>query len=237
VNGVEAPLLLDTGTSQVFLSAPLARDADLYLPPSETVDAFTPGFAVPLRAGAFDTLSLGGASFGAGVALVGVREAGATKAYGGILGMSVLSHFRVTFDFRAREVRLEPHGQEGYSDPLLAPVELNGRPYMLMVDSGASRVFLEPWAARELGLLSEAREEDHARKATDPDDAHFTWVKVASVKLAGRTFEKVEAAVVNTFEGMASDDGHRPAGLLGLAGFGELRWTVDFAQREIRVHD
>lgn len=235
VNGVEAPLLLDTGTSQVFLSAPVARDADLYLPPSEAVDAFTPGYAVPLRAGVFDSLALGGASFGAGVALVGVREAGADREYRGIVGMSVLSHFRVTFDFREREVRLEPHGEPGYVNPLMAPVAIDGRPYLLMVDSGASRLFLEPWAARELGLIPDERAEEHSRKALDPDDARFTWVKVKSVEVQGRKFEDVSAAVVNTFEGVVSEGGHRPAGLLGLAAFGKLRWTVDFARREVRI--
>ena len=106
---------------------------------------------------------------------------------------------------------------------------------MLMVDSGATAVFLEPWAALELDLISTERAKRHetrARAAADALHSRFTLDRVA---VAGRAFRDVDAAAVNTFGTLASGQGFRPGGLLGLKGFGDLVWTLDYGTRTLRL--
>jgi predicted aspartyl protease len=236
LNGVEMPLALDTGTSAVMVTAEAARDAGLYLSPRPAEPVIGAGHAAAHRVGAFSEIELGPNRFGPGVCTVAVNDRPGrwmelrTKRYA-IVGCSVLSHFRVTFDFARREVRLAPAGRPAAGASLGARVEVNGRPCFLLVDSGATKLFLEPWAALEAGLLTPERAKRHEARAGRMDDALFTELTLESVRVAGRTFRDVDAAAVSTF-------GHErrgPAGLLGLAGFGRLVWTVDYGTRTLRL--
>jgi Aspartyl protease len=239
INGVEMPLVLDTGTSAVVLPAEAARDAGLYLPPGEPAAVVGPGHTGTNRLGAFATIEIGGNRLGAGVALVPLDDRPGrwmdlgTERYA-IVGCTVLSHFRVTFDFRKGEVRLAPTGLPGSASPLFTEVLVNGKPLLLLVDSGATTVFLEPWAARDLDLISEERAKRHEKRATSLSGALFTHFTLDRVEVAGQAFRDVEAAAVDTF-GPWPSKGFRPGGLLGLKGLGDLVWTLDYGTRTLRI--
>jgi hypothetical protein len=236
VNGVEIPLVLDTGSSIPMLSGPAARAARLYVPPADPVRMMSPGFDARYRLGVFDTLSLGELEFGQGVASVPLREASSSRGAYGIVGCSVLGHFRVTFDFKARRVHLEPHRRPSTHRPLFTDVRIGGRSFLMLIDSGATRVFLEPWAARELGLISEADASRHAQKSESfRGGRRRATLRLETLEVGGRTFRDVRAGVVHTFGEERSDRGVRPGGLLGLAGLGEHSWTLDFAAKTLTV--
>jgi len=240
VNGVEMPVVLDTGSTHVTLTAEAAREARLHLsaqPPSEVAGA---GHTGAHRHGAFRTLELGGIRLGPGEATVAINDRPGrwmdlgTRNYA-IVGCSVLSHFRVTFDFEKDEVRLAPTGGTPYTEPLLTRVEINDRPYALLIDSGATTVFLEPWAALELGLITPERARRHEEKPGRQSDALFTRFTLDRVGVAGREFTDVRAAAVNTFGDVPLAHGPRPAGLLGLKGLGKLVWTLDYGNQTVHV--
>ncbi|HEX5136981.1 MAG TPA: pepsin/retropepsin-like aspartic protease family protein [Planctomycetota bacterium] len=240
INGVDITLVLDTGTSAVVIPAEAARAAAIYLPPGDPTDKVGPGHTSPCRLGAFSTVELGPNRIVSGVALVPVddrpgrwMELG-TDRYA-IVGCTVLSHFRVTFDFKKREVRLAPTGLPAYATPLLTHVRVNGRLLLLMVDSGATTVFLEPWAARDLDLISRDQMTRHDRRARSLSDAVFTRITLDRVEVGGHAFEDVDAAAVDTFGPLASSPPFRPGGLLGLTGFGDLVWTLDYGSQTLYV--
>ncbi len=237
-NGVRMPLVVDTGTSHLWLSGPAARDARLRLSGGGARTVVSPGYAEQARLGVIDRLDLGALRFGRGAALVSLREQPSFWYHHlpgpgyGILGTSVLGHFRVTFDFARREIRLRAHGLATGGRALLAPVTIGGRERWFLVDSGAAHLFLEPWLARDLGLISTRRAARHGTKADRAEDKVVTIVRVPEVTIAGRRFEDVRAGVVHTFDGE-----QEIGGLLGFAGFGRLVWTVDFGTRELLVED
>jgi len=239
INGVDMPLVLDTGTSVVVLPAETAREVGLYVPPGAPEPVAGPGHTGADRLAAYSTIELGPNRLGAGVALVPVddrpgRWMGLGTDRYAIVGCSVLSHFRVTFDFRKAEVRLEPTGRAGYSRPLFTEVQVNGKSLMLLVDSGATRIFLEPWAAVDLDLITPGRAKRHEERGRTLSDALFTGVTLDRVEVAGRTYTDLGAAVVDTFGGRMRD-GVRPGGLLGLRGLGDLVWTLDYGTRTLRL--
>jgi len=241
VNGREIPLLVDTGTTGLLLSGEAAVEAGAYLPPGETIEAISPGHVPLLRIGTVDAVELGAHRFGLGRVAIPVRTAdyrrwsGLDRDVFGIVGCSVLSHFRVIFDFKRNELRLEPHGQPSRERSLLAPVRVNGQSLWLMVDTGARGVFLEPWAARKLGLVDAARAKELEHKADTPTYAPIEWTELDSLIVDSELFVKVSAGVVNTFDDTPTSDGLRPAGLLGIVTLGRHVWTIDFAERRLSV--
>ena len=228
VNGVEMPLILDTGASICSLSGGAARAAGLYLPAGRESRTISPGYDARFRVGAFSSLRLGPQEFGHGVVLVPLRDRVGGRY--GIVGCSILGQYRVTFDFKRREARLVPTGRTG--KPLFVRVHINGRPCTMLVDSGATRTFLEPRVGLELGLITERDMERHRSKTDTFRSGKVTQVRLKTVKVAGKTFEDVSAGVVLTF-----GDRHKADGLLGLVGFGKLSWTLDFSARTIRLND
>ncbi len=222
-------LILDTGASLVSLSGPAAERTGLYLPPRPEARALSPGFDARYRLGVFDRLRLGPALFLRGIASVPLRESvGGTYA---IVGCSVLARYRITFDFKRRRVRFEPAQRHG--EIFSAAVGIGGRKYRLLVDSGATRVFLEPWAALELGLIDETEAARHDKKTESFRSGRITRIRLEDVTVAGRRFRDVPGGVVHTF----GKGPGRPAGLLGFWAFGELAWTLDFLAKTIRVKE
>ena len=240
VNGVEVPLVLDTGASLVMLSGRGARAARLYLPPGDPIEAISPGYNPNYRRGVVDAVEFDGLRFGPGAVGVPSKEASgrapggiSSKIYG-IAGCPVLGHFVVTFDFKAHEVRLVPHRGRA-SAPLFVEATVNNGTYWFLVDSGASRIYLEPWAALELGLISEQKARRYRSKSSAFGKGKVTRVEIESMEVAGETFAEVDAGVVRTFGTIRHSAGWRPAGLLGLAGLGEGVWVVDFAAQTLSV--
>jgi hypothetical protein len=237
INGVEMPIVLDTGSDGVFLSGHAACATRLYLPKGRKEQFLSPGFDALYRRGVFESLELGGLEFGRGLASVAERESrsfgpGGTYA---IVGCSVLGHFRITFDFSAREIQLVAHGRRARPGTLVAETRIDGGRYWLLVDSGASRIILEPWAAEELGLVTESEAERLRNKSETFGSVRHLDVRLERLNVAGGTFGDVDAGVVSTWEGVTAEDGIRPAGLLGLAGLGDRVWTIDFGTGSIRV--
>jgi predicted aspartyl protease len=242
INDVEMPFILDTGASHVALSGPAARAAALYVPERDPVQMVSPGYAMSHRICVFESLKLGPTLLAPGTATVSMGETAGrswagldTPAYA-IVGGTVLSHFRITFDFARRQVRLVPHGRPASALALWIPVAINGRRYHMLVDSGATRPILEPWAAVELGLLSEDQARRHQVKAPEESESRYSRFTLDSLTVAGRTFRHVSAAAVRTF-GDQPIDGKKAGGLLGLVGFGRLVWTIDYGTRELEIED
>ena len=120
-----------------------------------------------------------------------------------------------------------------HGEPFFVAVSIGKRKYLLLVDSGATRVFLEPWAALELGLIDTADAARHESKSESFRSGRSTRIRLAEVTVAGQTFRDVPGGVVHTFP---KGEG-RPAGLLGLLAFGELAWTLDFTAKTIRLEE
>ncbi len=233
VAGHPMDLFLDTGTSCLHLSGPAARRAGLHLPAEEPLALHAVGYQARVRAGAVESVEMGPLRFGPAPALLEVSETYLRKApeYA-LVGCSILSHFRATFDYARREVRLVPHGGPGFTDPLFVEARIGGRPFRLMVDTGAKGVFLEPWAALELGLIDAAEARSRETGAGSRAAVRFLPVQIASLTVAGREFRAVRARVVRVHP--AAGDGG-PAGLLGLSEFGPLAWTLDYGARRLTV--
>ncbi len=242
INGQPLPLLLDTGSSAVSLTGPGARHVGLYLPARPEVRIVTPGNESPHRLGAYTSMTIGTFELGAGAAAVPRRES--HTRHGGprignryaIVGSTILSHFRVTFDFAKRRVRLSRHHQTPRPGMLLASVRVGTQTYAMLVDSGAHRLTLEPWAALELGLIDESTRIRFEKREGATGSGRRKSLRLDRVDVAGREFRRVRATVLNTF-GEARQEGRRVAGLLGLAGLGKLVWTLDYATRELEVRD
>ena len=242
INDVEMPFILDTGASHVALSGPAARATNLYVPERQPVQMLSPGYAMAHRLCVFESLKLGPTLLAPGAATVSVGETAGSSWAGldtptyAIIGGTVLSRFRVTFDFRLRQVRLVPHGRPASPLALWVPVDINGRRYHMLLDSGATRPILEPWAAAELGLLSADQARRHRVKAPSESKTTYSRFTLDSVTVAGHTFRDVRGAAVLTF-GDQPIEGRKAGGLLGLVGFGRLVWTIDYGTRELEIED
>jgi len=234
INGVDMPFLLDTGTSHVVVSGAAARKCELYLPPGKTVALVTPGYDARFRVGAPRTLSIGGTTLAGGIAAVPELESqlpqrlGVRSARHATVGAAVLSNYRVTFDFGDREVTLDPHEGEAFASVLWSEVEINGEKCMMLIDTGANGVFIEPSFARRLGLIDADEEERHQEKAASAGRARFTAVKVDSLKIGPHSFGGVRAHVVNLDDGTNSG-----SGMLGIAALGPHRWVVDYGRQRL----
>lgn len=203
-NGVPATLLLDSGSSVIVLSGELAREAALYVPPGDAGPAIAPRGPLLLRRGILDSLEMGGSRFGPLEVFVEVKER--RGEWDAIIGCSLLARYRVTFDLRAGEARLDPHGRPFVPQPLFVDAQVDGRPLSLLLDSGARGLWLEPWAFEEAG-------------------------RRADLVVAGRGFPGVPVRSVRTFTGIDS----RKAGLLGFPSLGALEWTLDFGEQRFSV--
>ncbi len=239
INGVSMPLLLDTGTTHVVVSGAAARDCELYLPPGRTVSLITPGYEARFRLGAPRSITLGGTVLSGGVAVVGEKESGLARRLGlraashATIGAAVLSNFVMVLDFGKREVILEPHGGEPFAGVLWTEVVVNDKRCLMLVDTGANGIFLEPTFARSLGLIDQREVERHMKKAETAGAARFTPVQVKRVTIGGHTFEKVRAHVVNVVDNDGSLETLPRGGLLGIAGLGPHRWTIDYAKKQL----
>jgi len=240
INGVAMPFLIDTGTTHVVLSAAGAQASGLYLPQGLTVQLVAPGYRTRYRVGAPAQLAIGDHVLKGGVTAVPEtrsdvpRRLGVKSASNATIGGSVLSNFRVTLDFKTREVVLEPHGREPFAGVLWTEVKVNGRRCLMLVDTGANGIFLEPGFARSLGLIDEDEVQSHATKADAPAKARLTSVRIDSLTFDRQVFKDLRATVVRVAEDEGDSVGALPrGGLLGLAGLGRHRWIIDYGERRL----
>ena len=242
INGIPMPLLLDTGTSHVVISGPAAAATGLYLPKGKAISLVTPGYDARFRTGAPRTISLGGAKFSGGIAIVPEREnrhmrrLGLSSERHATVGTSLLSNFRVTFDFGSREVILEPSGSPPFAGVLWAKVAIDGEDCLMLVDSGANGIFIEPSFAHNLELIDAREEQRHMTKAPAVGGVPFTLVHLSRLEFQGRVFRGLSAQVVNLVDGAVSG-GLPRAGLLGLAALGPHRWVVDYPNRRLILQE
>lgn len=236
INGIAMPLLLDTGTSHVVMSGPAASATGLYLPKGNTISLVTPGYDARFRIGAPRTILLGDMRFSGGIAIVPEREnshmwhLGLRSEQHATVGTSVLSNFRVTFDFGSREVILEPRGAPPFTGVLWTKVAIDGEDCLMLVDSGANGIFIEPSFASKLGLIDAREAQRHARKAATVGGAPLSLVHLGRLELQGRAFRNLSAQVINLVDGSVSG-GLPRAGLLGFAALGPHRWVVDYPNK------
>jgi len=240
INGAAMPFLIDTGTTHVVLSAAGARQSGLYLPQGLTVQLIAPGYRTRYRVGAPAQLSIGDHVLAGGVTAVPEarsdvpRRLGVKSPSNATVGGSVLSNFRVTLDFKTREVVLEPHGREPFAGVLWTEVKVNGQRCLMLVDTGANGIFLEPGFARSLGLIDEDEEQRHATKADKAGKARLTSVHIDSLTFSRHEFTDLRATVVLVAEEDGETVGALPrGGLLGLSGLGRHRWIVDYGERQL----
>jgi len=239
INGVEMPLLLDTGTTHVVVSGPAARDCELYLPPGHSVALLTPGYEARYHVGAPSSIRLGNTRLEGGIAVVSERESGLARRLGvrarshATIGVSVLSNFRIVLDFGKREVTLDPHGGQPFTGVLWTEAKVNGRRCLLLVDSGANGIFLEPSFAHALGLIDAAEEQRHHEKADSAATARFTQVEIERLAIGEHEFEGIRAHVVNLVDEYRDIEALPRGGLLGLAGLGPHRWTIDYSNAQL----
>lgn len=241
LNGIDARFLVDTGASHVTLSAPLARKAHAYVPLSKPASAVAPGHRTRIYPAAARGLEIGPLRVPVLQAVVREEQVyteslfSSRALYDGVLGAALLSLYRVVFDFKRREIHFVPHDAPGRTDVLFVPVSINGRGYHLLVDSGAAGLYIEPWVAVDLGLL-DADEAKQLRKDADSlKNVRMTRVKVERLEVDRRRFEDIGATVIRTFGTIRTKTGRKPAGLLGIAGFGELVWTVAYDRMALKV--
>ena len=204
VNGVELPLILDSGATLCSLSGAAARTVKLYMPPGKESRAISPGFDAIYRTGVFRSLRLGEQYFGMGVAVVPLSDRVGGRY--GIVGCTLLAQYRTTFDFERREVTLDP-ASGGRASPFFVNVKVNGKNLTMLVDTGATKVFLEPRVAVDLGLISKRDAAAHREKSEAFRSGRVTRVRLETVEVAGRSFEDVSAGVVLTFGDEVEADG------------------------------
>jgi predicted aspartyl protease len=241
LNGVGARFLVDTGASHVTLSAPLAKKARTYVPLSEPASAVAPGHKTRIYPAAAKGLELGPIRVPVFQAVVREEQVytqslfSSRALYDGVLGAALLSLYRVVFDFKEREIRFEPHDGPGRTDVLFVPVLINGREYHLLVDSGAAGLYIEPWVAQELDLLDDDEAQELRKDADSLTKVRLTRVRVNRLEVDERAFLDIGATVIRTFGAIETKTGRKPAGLLGIAGFGELVWTVAYDRMALKV--
>ncbi|MFQ5844674.1 MAG: aspartyl protease family protein [Planctomycetota bacterium] len=242
IDGRDAVVILDTGAGGLLLGAAWAREAETYVPPGDPVPVVTPGGLRRSYRGAVEILELDGFPFGPARVLISAERrfrsgpAGRRLPFDGAVGCAVLAHFRAVFDFERREVRLFPHAKPGGAALLFARCHINDRSFLLLVDSGADEIHLEPSAAQSLGLIGEPE----ARRLHE-EGGLGPKVLLESLRVAGRAFNNLHARVSPTFDGLdreATPDVKGPVGgLLGLAALGPLVWTLDFQRKTLSVRD
>lgn len=242
INGVAMPILLDTGTSHVVISGPAAEATELYLPKGKTISLITPGYDAHFRTGAPRTISLGDMQFSGGIAIVPERENSHMRRLGlrseqhATVGTSLLSNFRVTFDFGRREVILDPSGEPPFAGVLWTKVDIDGERCLMLVDSGANGIFIEPSFARKLRLIDAREAQRHSSKAMTVGGVPFTLVQLGRLKVQGHVFRGLSAQVVNLVDGSVSG-GLPRAGLLGFSALGPQRWVVDYPNRRLILRE
>jgi len=237
INGVQMPCILDTGTTHIVMSGAAARACNLYLPAAPSMELLTPGYSARFRMGAPESVEFAGNRFSGGVALVAergsdiARRLGIKGAVHATIGTAILSNFLVTFDFKARKIELVPSSAEPFAGVMWTEVRINGITKFMLIDSGANGIFLEPAFAFELGLISARQQKRLDTKGATYLQAHFGAVELDTVAFGPLVFTNVFAHVVKM-----TDDESR-GGLLGIAGLGKHRWTLDYARRRLLLSE
>lgn len=235
INGVLLPCIIDTGTTHLVISAAAARRCALYLPETPPITLVTPGYDANFRVGAPESLEIGGMRLAGGIAIVPETRSGMARRLGvrsdihATIGTAVLSNFNVVFDFGRRELVLAPHGKEPFAGVMWTEVRVNGVGRLMLIDSGANGLFLEPEFARELGLIGESEARRLRSKAGRAQASRFGSVRVDELALGPRVFRGIQAHVVETMD--QPDKG----GLLGIAGLGPHRWLVDYENKGLAL--
>jgi predicted aspartyl protease len=225
MNGVERPLVLDTGASFTTLTDSLAREVGVQplRPAGESRDGVGNAFAV--RAGLLRQFTLGNLALGDLPVLVvedqrlALRDPfqSPPRRPGGIVGLDVLSRFRITFDPARHSVLLGARGSLPAAESvhclrsdgaLLAPVRIENRDLWFVFDTGASHSSLTEAGVERLPGGIERAVPTH-RRIVSPGGTGFAVreVKDLTLEVTGTRFTGVALPVIR-----------RPAGLFPLHG-------------------
>lgn len=165
--------IFDTGAGTSLLSAELGKQLDLTVISSK--EGQTAGGKVSVSLAKARSLAVGDAKLtDVDVGIVDLSQIGqaVSAKIDGDLGYNFLKHFRITIDYRRREIRFEDPVRRDYfggsakteipmrlanpAKPLiLVDVHANGRgPFQFAVDTGTSTTAITAELAEQLGLAS-----------------------------------------------------------------------------------
>jgi predicted aspartyl protease len=245
LNGQEYVMMLDTGAAITVVDTPVAEA--LRLAPGESINvlgasgqgAATVTRLASLQIGRVTLKDLPVAVLDLGL----IRLIGGSR-FGGILGFNVLNRFRLTVDYHAQQITLEPSGGKlppgqaitvsfmGATPMLEMEVEDIGKVPMLL-DTGAAMTIVpveaaqqwQPWRSASLGLTVGVGGAGGTTRAA----------RARTVRLAGETL----SSVTLMFSSPAPQGA--PVQILSEAGFGLLgnnilrhfRLTIDYPMHTV----
>ncbi len=158
------PFVLDTGATVTTISSTLAKDlgVDPILKAGVSVDGL--GRSFPVSVGVLKSLALGPVDLGPQPVIVidddrlGLLQSAGAQFPNGLIGLDVISRFRMTIDPDRRSVVFAPRqsvkqsnsvGCLCFQGSLLAPVRIEGKKFWFTLDTGASHSSLT-----EAGLMA-----------------------------------------------------------------------------------
>ena len=145
--GKPVPLLLDTGSTGLFILERVARTRGFEPLAEETVFGGGGEGRHPANRGLFATLSLGGLRFKDALASTTPQELDPTGRYHGVIGLEVFRGYRIVLDLARNRLLLEPPSEGGQGLPYWTVsgqllVEARTSPEstgLFLLDTGATR--------------------------------------------------------------------------------------------------
>lgn len=195
-----------------------------------------------------DSLELDG-RIGRDLAAIGLDSIPEDRRSGGLVGADMLSRFVAEFDMPGGELRLHDPGTRLAGDWQIVPLtigrsrfaalegRLDGRPIVMVLDTGARRTIVNWIAAAQAGVAPESADlrpsepvrgaTNHYTKAVNRD---FRSLTAGPVTLGADAIHIADLAV---FEQLGLGD--RPAMILGIDRLRALRFAIDYPARRLMV--
>ena len=172
-----------------------------------------------------------------------------TVAADGIIGAGVFSRGRMMLDFEHARLVVSPSSGEAARGnradvrivgdaKLLAPIKLEGRPALALLDSGADIAAISPAALTELFPDREfTRIAAAGLGVGEGTAADITLAPGVKLELWGRTFDNYSGLGLDVLDTLLSPIlGVQTQVLLGMSVFRDMNsWTIDYPRREMWV--
>jgi predicted aspartyl protease len=195
-----------------------------------------------------DSLELDGRT-GRNLAAIGLDAIPEDRRSGGLVGADMLSRFVAEFDMPAGALRLHDPGTRLSGDWQVVPLtigrsrfaalegRLDGRPIVMILDTGARRTVVNWAAAVQAGVAPDAadlRPSEPVRGATN----HYTKTvnrdfRSLSAGPVALSADAVHIADLSVFEQLGF--GGRPAMILGIDRLRTLRFAIDYPAHRLMV--
>lgn len=245
LNGREYAMLLDTGAAITVVDKPVAEA--LHLPPGERMNvlgASGQGESVVTRLASVELGRVKLQDLQVAVTDLGLIRLLGGERFGGVLGFNVLSRFRITVDYHAGTLRLEPSGGQLPSGKVVQAQFPGATPLLEMEveDIGSVPMLLDTGAAMTIIPAEKAQQWQPSRSASlglalgvGGMGSVPRAARARTVRLAGETI--TDALLM--FASPAPKGA--PVQILSEAGFGFLgnnilrhfRLTIDYPMRTV----